>query len=86
MEASIELLRPSSLVLLPAPGTRPTKAPSLRKSLPETTASHTENLVILQESLRRGDKTEAAINFSIMAILVTSFAAIFALFLGTIVG
>jgi hypothetical protein len=85
MEASIELLRPSSLVLLPAPSTRPTKAPSLRKSLPETTA-HTENLVVLQESLRRCDSTEAAINFSITAILVASFAAIFALFLGTIVG
>jgi hypothetical protein len=85
MEASIELLRPGSLVLLPAPSTRPAKAPSLRKSLPETRA-HREHLVVLQESLRWCDKTEAVINFSITAILVTSFAAIFALFLGTIVG
>ena len=85
MEASIELLRPSGLVLLPAPRTRPTKALSLRKRLPATT-TQMENLVVLQESLRRCDHIEAAINFSITSILVTSFAVVFALFLGTIAG
>jgi hypothetical protein len=85
MEASIELLRPSSLVLLPAPSTRPTKASSWRKRLPEAT-TRTENLLVLQESLRRSENIEAAINFSIAAILVTSFAVIFALFLSTIAG
>jgi hypothetical protein len=51
--------------------------------LPEAT-TRTENLLVLQESLRRCENIEAAINFSIAAILVTSFAVIFALFLSTI--
>ena len=85
MEASIELLRPDGLVLLPAPSTRPTKAASWRKRLPDAT-TRTENLLVLQESLRRSDNIEAAIDFSIAAILVTSFAVIFALFLSTIAG
>ena len=85
MEASIELLRPSSLVPLPAPSTRSTNAPSLRKRLPETT-THSENILVLQESLRQSDRIESAINLSIAAILITSFAIIFALFLGALVG
>ena len=85
MEASVELLRPSSLVLLPAPSSRPAKATSLLRRLPEA-RTHTENRLVLQESLRRCENIEAAINFSIAAILVTSFAVIFALFLSTIAG
>jgi hypothetical protein len=85
MEASIELLKPSSLVLLPPPSTRSTKAPSLRKRLAETT-THSENILVLQESLRQSDRIESAINLSIAAILITCFAIIFALFLGALVG
>jgi hypothetical protein len=57
----------------------------LRKRLPETT-THSENILALQESLRQSDRIESAINLSIAAILITSFAIIFALFLGALVG